>query len=208
MEKTVEEMMDFLYNSDEGILLDNDNDPQIEDNDQIKSVSEDAYLREVGENDISQNNETSNHSNLNRKQTIDNMTNIPYLKKSQLLLISAGDDWFIMLVGDDFLEMIVRDTNEYAVEVLSISTGKGEDHQENKSLEVMNYLLDSSVLLEVSGHPKDHNDMEDYCCKGCQQNGSAEKANMAKTRKETELSIQACLRRAKERKDVNSMKKF
>ncbi|KAG5868367.1 hypothetical protein JTB14_012568 [Gonioctena quinquepunctata] len=52
----------------------------------------------------------------------------------------------------------------------------GEDHQENKSLKVMNNLLDSSVLLEVSVHPKEsngtHNDMEDYCCKGCQQNAN------------------------------------
>lgn len=61
------------------------------------------------------------------QETIDNMTKIAFLKRNELLVEPSGDhpyDWFRMLIDDQFLELIVKETNEYAMEVLSTSSGK------------------------------------------------------------------------------------
>lgn len=61
------------------------------------------------------------------QETIDNLTKITFLKRNELLVESSGDhpyDWFRMLIDDQFLELIVEETNEYAMEILFTSSGK------------------------------------------------------------------------------------
>ncbi|XP_074034287.1 uncharacterized protein [Leptinotarsa decemlineata] len=52
-----------------------------------------------------------------------------------------------------------------------------EDQQASTSVEVKDNVLDSSIITEVySFHPKEsnstHKDIQDYCCKGCQENAN------------------------------------
>lgn len=61
------------------------------------------------------------------RETIDKMKEIPFTKTNTFLVDLPGEepyDWFRLLMDDELLDMIVSQTNNYAIEVLSISSGR------------------------------------------------------------------------------------
>uniref|UniRef100_A0A6P7F461 Uncharacterized protein LOC114326134 n=1 Tax=Diabrotica virgifera virgifera TaxID=50390 RepID=A0A6P7F461_DIAVI len=126
---SVEELMQFLYNSDS----DEDYEDSDVDNFEIENVSEDSSGSDT-EDDVLQNELNNTVADNPDVQITDNewtettsgMKQIPFTKRSGLLVDSPGDsayDWFRLLFDDELLNMIVLQTNSYAVEVLSTSKG-------------------------------------------------------------------------------------
>ncbi|XP_050516259.1 piggyBac transposable element-derived protein 4-like [Diabrotica virgifera virgifera] len=126
---SVEEFMQFLYNSDS----DEDYEDSDVDNFEIENVSEDSSGSDT-EDDVLQNELNNTVADNPDVQITDNewtettsgMKQIPFTKRSGLLVDSPGDsayDWFRLLFDDELLNMIVLQTNSYAVEVLSTSKG-------------------------------------------------------------------------------------
>ncbi|XP_050508739.1 uncharacterized protein LOC126885957 [Diabrotica virgifera virgifera] len=126
---SVEELMQFLYNSDS----DEDYEDSDVDNFEIENVSEDSSGSDT-EDDVLQNELNNTVADNPDVQITDNewtettsgMKQIPFTKRSGLLVDSPGDsayEWFRLLFDDELLNMIVLQTNSYAVEVLSTSKG-------------------------------------------------------------------------------------
>lgn len=87
------------------------------------------------------------------QEICDGMKNIPFTGTNRLLVEPPGDepyDWFRMLVDDEFLETIVTECNNYAVEVLSTSNGSNRSRiTEWKELTVKEFLVFLGLTLHT-----------------------------------------------------------
>ncbi|KAK9680292.1 hypothetical protein QE152_g39211 [Popillia japonica] len=114
---TIEEMMQFLYNSD----IDEDETEEIDD------FSE----TDTSDSEIDRTVKFQIYGKKRRRvwqETTENgMKQIPFTKQNGLLVDTPGDDpyewWFRLLVDEELLDMIVLQTNNYALEVLCASSG-------------------------------------------------------------------------------------
>lgn len=85
-------------------------------------------------------------------ETSEGMKQIPFTKVNQLLVDSPGQepyDWFRLLVDDELLNMIVLQSNNYAVEVLSVSSGHRSRISAWKPLTISELLVFIGLTLHT-----------------------------------------------------------
>lgn len=85
-------------------------------------------------------------------ETSEGTTQIPLTKVNQLLVDSPGQepyDWFRLLVDDELLNIIVLQNNNYAVEVLSVSSGHCSRISAWKPLTIYELLIFIALTLHM-----------------------------------------------------------